>query len=73
MGLVRFILIILIIYITFRLFMRYVAPWLLRFFIKKAVQKTQQYQQERSFNKPPPSKPPKSFDEGEYIDFEEVK
>jgi hypothetical protein len=73
---IRIIFIILLVYLLFKVFIRYVVPLIARYFIRKA---RQQYQNQDDFinrkdndpftknqNKPRP-------DLGEYVDFEEIK
>ncbi len=79
------ILIIIGIYFLFRLFMRYVAPYLVRRFLHKVTNGAfTQFEQNTGFtnNKQAPNAPKKptvekkndsDTDFGEYVDFEEIK
>lgn len=82
----RFLLILILVYFAFKIFWRYVFPFLLTLFIKKAAEKMQGGRVYTYTNvKPRPEgevsidqgnsgkKKPSRMDEGEYVDFEEVK
>lgn len=79
MQLLRTILIIIIIYYLFRLFARYVLPYIARYFIRKTV-KAQQNRQPQANRKPGeihvdyrPDKKTRADNLGEYVDYEEIK
>jgi len=89
MGFLRYALIFLLIYFGVRIFMRYVVPLLLGIFVRKAQKNFQnqfeQYQQqadpkqtqfqegEVTISKKSNTKKSKGDDDGDYIDFEELK
>lgn len=79
MQLLRTILIIIIVYYLFKLFVRYIMPYVARYFIRKTVNnfENQQSQSQRrpgdiNVEKTPQRK--KTLDDlGEYVDYEEIK
>lgn len=82
-GFVRFLLIVLLVYLIASLFLRYIFPWVLRLFIKRMSDKARkQYEQENprttkrkgdvSINYKPKTKKVIDKDTGDYIPFEEV-
>lgn len=89
LGFFRTVLIIILVFYAFRLIMRVLAPFILRFFAKKVQKnfenqfKQQQTQHENytsnqadiKVSAPPKNKsnPKKGFEGGEYIDYEEVE
>lgn len=76
----RLILWIIIIYILFRLLVRYVFPFLVRYFVKKSQDKfyeenpniRRKKEGEVSIDYVPEKDKKKKDDEGEYVDYEEV-
>ena len=79
MQLLRTILIIIIIYYLFKLFARYVMPYIARYFIRKSMKAHQQESREPERKTGEihvdysPQKKNRSQNLGEYIDYEEVK
>lgn len=81
MGFIRFLLIIALVYLVIMLFIRYIFPWLLkRFFRKMESQINQEYgfgqESKRSTTDTTGNSKKKkkiSNDEGEYINYEEIK
>jgi hypothetical protein len=82
-GFVRFVLIVLLVYLIASLFLRYIFPWVLRLFLKRMSEKTRkQYEQQDpgtgkkkgdvSINYKPKTKKVIDKDTGDYIPFEEV-
>ncbi|MEZ5083092.1 MAG: hypothetical protein R2750_06560 [Bacteroidales bacterium] len=77
MQLLRTILIIIIVYYLFKLFVRYVMPYIARYFIRRTVRnfenqhQSQQSPGEINVEKTPPKKKPLD-DLGEYVDYEEI-
>jgi len=87
MGFLKFLLILLIIYLLGYLFFRVIFPWLLKRFVKKAAQrmnpdfkqdaeKQKRKQGEINIDYIPENKDKNNdedIDNGEYIDYEEIK
>ena len=78
MQLLRTILIIIIVYYAFRLFARYVMPWLARYVIRKSMQDAGRQQEARQKKNgevtidPSPNRKGALDNIGEYVDYEEV-
>lgn len=88
MGLIRLLAIVGGVYLAWRLFSRYVFPFLGRYFVRKASQKMQETMQEQmrtrqdgktiykdgdvTIRKSDRAKDGQSGDSGEYVDYEEV-
>lgn len=81
-GIIKFLVIAFIVYYSLKLVGRYILPFLLKIWIKRMTQKFgnmggfQQNNQEESTTirkEPEPKKKIIPKDQGEYIDFEEVK
>ncbi len=82
-GLVRFLLIVLIIYFVAILFKRYILPFILRLFIKRMSERANKYFQQENFRQNKKkgditidfnqkSKKVIDKDTGEYVPFEEI-
>jgi predicted membrane protein len=81
--LIKFLIFVILIYLFFKIFFRYIFPILLSFFIKKAAQKfvnnmgryEHMEEEENNINKPNEDANKKNKQEiiGEYVDFEEIK
>ena len=77
----RFLFIIALVYLLFKLFARYALPYLLRMFVRKAQRDFSKHQHEPKgkegniniHQQEPKSKAKKKDKSGDYIDFEEVE
>ena len=78
MQLLRTILIIIIVYYLFRLFARYVMPWIARYFIQRSMKGFEQQRQKQSRKNGEinidysPGKKGSLDNLGEYVDYEEI-
>lgn len=82
-GFIRFLLIVLLVYLIASLFLRYIFPWILRLFLKRMSEKTRKHYEQGnpgttrkkgdvSINYKPKTKKVIDKETGEYIPFEEV-
>jgi len=73
---VRIIFIILIVYLLYRIFIRYMLPLIARYFIRKAgqqYQKQQDYMNRKDKDRFSRDHEKQKPDLGEYVDYEEIK
>lgn len=79
MQLLRTILIIIIVYYLFKLFVRYVMPYIARYFIRKTIDNFEKHQthsrpKHDDLNVEKTAHRKKNLDDlGEYVDYEEIK
>jgi hypothetical protein len=82
-GLIRFVLIVILIYLVFILIMRYIMPFVLRLFVRRMANKTRkQYEQQAKGNEKkkgevtidyaPKTNKKIDKDTGDYVPFEEI-
>lgn len=80
-GLLRTLLIILLVYYTFKFFARLFAPYLMKKMVNKMQNNAQQFQQKQSssvregetiIDRKPNTQKQSNKDVGEYVDFEEI-